>query len=48
MVSTHDDDLGDISNCVRCHPTGEEPDDGDRSPRWDLLILPLSQLPLSY
>jgi hypothetical protein len=32
MESTHDDDLGDISNCVRCHPTGEEPEDDDLVP----------------
>ncbi len=33
MISTHDDNLGDISNCVGCHPTGDKPEDDDW---WEL------------
>jgi hypothetical protein len=29
---------------VRCHPTGEEPEEGDRRLRWESLIQPLSQM----
>jgi hypothetical protein len=27
VLSEHDQDLGDVSNCMRCHPDGREPED---------------------
>ncbi len=50
MVEEHaDEGITDISNCVACHPTGEEDDDDDDNDDQEArIVVPVSTLVIIF